>query len=141
MNRPPDELLASVAPIEIWRQAEKQAARSPHKRFKTGCVIYYGMNHGKKAEVYATGCAHPHAGGLKTYSTHAEQHAISRLAPGAAGAKAIIVTLTAHNNYATCSRPCAACAKALGERVWGWYYAELCNDGSWAIRSEASPLR
>jgi len=134
INRPPDELLSMHAPLTIWRMAEKEAARSPHYRFKTGCIIYYGMGNGN-TRTYSTGTAHPHNGGRRrTYSIHAEMHAVSRLPPQHGGAICLLVTLTKSGNYATNSRPCVTCASLLDKHTWGCIYAELCNDGSWAIR-------
>jgi cytidine deaminase len=132
-NRPSDELLDQYAPLHIWQMAIKQAERCPHKRFKTGCVIYYGMS-GNNTRTYSTGTAHPHGGGRRTYSVHAEMHAVSRLPPDHGGAIALILTLTKTGNFATNSRPCAHCAGLLSRHVWGVIYPELCNDGSWAIR-------
>ena len=131
-NRPADDLLEQYAPLVIWRAAEKQAQRSPHKRHKTGCVIYYGMS--SKPNIYSTGTAHPHNGGRRTFSTHAEMHAVSRLPPDHGGAVCLLVTLTKANNYASMSRPCEQCASLLSRYVWGVIYAEMTNDGNWAIR-------
>lgn len=133
MNKPSDELLAQYAPLEIWRTAEAQAIRSPHKTHCTGAVIYYGMDK-NRADIYSTGCAHPHDGGRISRSTHAEQHAISRLRHGYGGAVCLVVTLTRNGHYATCSRPCEGCAKSLSKHCWGVVYTEKCNDGSWAVR-------
>jgi tRNA(Arg) A34 adenosine deaminase TadA len=135
MNKPPLELLSQYAPLEMWEAAEKQAFRSPLRTHKTGCVIYYGMNHGRKNEIYATGCSHNHDGGRSSRSTHAEMHAIRRLPPEHGGAKAIIVTLTRSGNWASCSRPCYDCAELLQKHVWGVYWAERTNDGGWAVRA------
>lgn len=132
MNKPSEELLEQFAPLDIWREAEKQAARSPHKQHKTGAIIYYGMNK-KHPEIYSTGCAHPHDGGRVARSTHAEQHAISRLQNSYGGAVCLVVTLTRNGHYATSSRPCAGCAKSLEKFCWAVVYAELCNDGSWSV--------
>jgi len=137
INRPPDELLSMHAPLHIWRMAEKEAARSPHYRFKTGCVIYYGMGNGN-IRTYSTGTAHPHSGSRRTYSIHAEMHAVSRLPPEHGGAVCLLVTLTKSGNYATNSRPCVNCATLLLKHTWGCVYAEMANDGSWAIRREST---
>jgi hypothetical protein len=132
MNRPSDELLEQYAPLSMWRVAEKQAERSPHKRHRTGCVIFYGM--GNTPRLYATGAAHPHAGGRRSFSVHAEMHAVSRIPPDHGGAVCLLVTLTKAGNYATNSRPCEQCAHLLAKHVWGVIYAEMTNVGTWAIR-------
>jgi cytidine deaminase len=68
-------------------------------------------------------------------STHAEQHAISRLPNAHGGAICLIVTLTRNGHYATCSRPCEGCAESLSKHCWGVIYCEKCNDGeTWAIQ-------
>lgn len=134
-NRPTDDLLEQYAPLVIWRAAEKQARRSPHKRHRTGCVIYYGMG-SDKPNIYSTGTAHPHSGGHHAFSIHAEMHAISRLPPSHGGAVCLLVTLTKAGNYASMSRPCEQCANLLQRYVWGVIYAEMTNDGNWAIRRE-----
>lgn len=137
MNKPTDELLQAYAPLEAWREAEKQACRSPHKQHKTGAVIFCWMTSKTRwpYDIYSTGCAHPHDGGRKSRSTHAEQHAISRLPNSYVGAACLIVTLTKNGNYATCSRPCKGCASSLEKFCWRVIYVEKCNDGTWAVRS------
>lgn len=130
-------MLECYAPLNIWREAERQATRSPHKQHKTGAVIFYGMGGAKQGEIYSTGCSHPHDGGRKSRSTHAEQHAISRLPPAHGGAVCMIVTLTRSGHYATCSRPCQGCAESLKKFCWAVIYVERCNDGTWAIRRES----
>jgi cytidine deaminase len=137
MNRPSDELLSQHAPINIWRDAETQAMRSPHRQHKTGCVIFYGMNGKNSGKIYSTGCSHPHDGGMHVRSIHAEQHAISRLPQYYGGAVALIVTITRSGHYATCSRPCEGCAISLNKYCWSVVYAERCNDDSWAIRRQS----
>lgn len=134
-NRPDIELLEKYAPIAMWRAAEREANRSPHKRHRTGCVIFYGM--GKNHILYSSGTAHPHDGGRRTYSVHAEMHAVSRLPPDHGGSVCLLVTLTKAGNFATNSRPCVHCAGLLAKHCWGVIYPELCNDGSWAIRRES----
>lgn len=136
MNRPPDQMLSQHAPLNIWKEAERQAARSPHRQHKTGAVIFYGMDK-KHADIYSTGCAHPHDGGRKARSIHAEQHAISRLPNEYGGAVCLIVTLTKNGHYATCSRPCKGCTDSLSKFCWSVVYAEKCNDGSWAVRKSS----
>jgi deoxycytidylate deaminase len=132
--KPTDALLAEYAPLSVWREAESQAARSPFKRQKTGAVIF--NNVGRKLDIMSTGCSHPHDGGRKVRSIHAEQHAIARLNYVKWGHTCLIVTITAGENYANCSRPCEWCARAI-KSVCNWVvYAERCNDGSWAIRRE-----
>src|SRR5687768_16926246 len=117
MNKPDDLLLKQFAPLIIWREAEAQALRSPHRQHKTGAVIFQGM--GTKSEIHSTGCAHPHDGGRVVRSIHAEQHAISRLPPVRyGGAICLIVTLTRSNHYATNSRPCKGCANSLYKYCW-----------------------
>ena len=140
MNKPSDTLLAQYAPLEIWKAAENQAARSPHKQHKTGAIIYSGSSYRSRDDIYSTGCAHPHDGGKVSRSTHAEQHAISRLPNNCGYSICLIVTLTRNNHYATCSRPCKGCAESLCKHCCIVIYAEKCTDGSWAIRSE-SPTR
>jgi cytidine deaminase len=134
--KPADDLLAQFAPLHIWREAEAQAMRSPHRTHKTGAVIFYGMGGREHGEIYSTGCAHPHDGGRKARSTHAEIHAIQRLPHAYGGAICLIVTITRNGNYATCSRPCEGCAKSLSKHCWAVTYVEKCNDGSWAVRRE-----
>lgn len=132
MRRPTDEQLAAAAPMEIWEQAIAQAKRSPHKRHRTGAVIYAGMGSGA-GEVYSTGCSHTHDGGLKVRSMHAEHHAITRLPPMHGGSVCVIVTLTRSGNFAKVSKPCSTCSKLLSKHVWGVVYAEQANDGSWMV--------
>lgn len=135
-NRPNNDLLEEYASLAVWRAAEKQAERSTHKRHRTGAVIFYGMN--GKPRLYSTGTAHPHDGGRRAFSVHAEMHAVSRLPPDHGGAVCLLVTLTKAGNYATNSRPCEHCAKLLAKHVWGVIYCEMCNDGSWAVRRVSS---
>lgn len=137
MNRPPDELLQRAAPLAIWRKAERQALRSPHTRWRTGAVIYYGMGDRNQAQVYSQGCAHPHDGGRRVRSIHAEAHAVSRLPRLAGGAVVVIVTLTKCGHYATVSKPCQGCAELLRKCVWGVIYAERTNAGTWVVRNES----
>jgi len=131
-NRPSTELLEQYAPLNMWERAEKEAQRSPHYRHKTGCVIYCGVGHN---ELFSTGTAHPHSGGRRSFSIHAEMHAISRLPPKSHNGVAVIVTLNkSGKNFAANSRPCVHCANLLKNHVMTVIYPELCNDGSWAIR-------
>ena len=133
-NRPPDKLLEQFASLTIWRLAEREAMRSPHKRHKTGAVIFYGM--GGKSTIYSSGTAHPHDGGRRSYSVHAETHAVSRLPPNHGGAVCLVVTLNKTGNYSTCSRPCENCANLLARHVWGTMYCEMTNTGTWVVRRE-----
>lgn len=133
MNRPPDELLESAAPLSVWRAAELQAKRSPHKRFATGCAIYDGVR--KNPKIFSRGCAHPHNGGMHVRSIHAEMDAVRKLPPGYGGAIAVLVTLTRSDGFASISKPCQICAELLVKFVWIVVYAERANDGSWMVIS------
>ena len=136
-DKPPIELLLKYAPFYIWDAAVKQANRSTFKKHRTGCVIFWGDI------VYARGCSYKHDGGLKVNSVHAERHALSQLPTHPDqfwGGYAVVVTLTQAGNFSACSRPCQACAEALGERgIWQVGYAEVTNDGGWAIRHDSIP--
>lgn len=135
-GKPSIELLQKGAPLHIWAHAEQQAEQSPHKRHRTGAVIYYGMGMGSDANVFARGYAHP-MHGIATWSMHAESHAIQHLPMGGpyyyGGAVICIVTLTKNGNYASTSRPCEDCTRNLMSHVWGVVYAERTNDGGWAM--------
>lgn len=85
--------------------------------------------------IVTSGCSYKHDGFLKVNSIHAEQHALmKRPIYGVDTCKCIIVTLTKADNFASCSRPCAACAAALQKKMISVIYAERTNDGGWAIR-------
>jgi deoxycytidylate deaminase len=137
LKNPAQELLQQAAPLHLWELAHKQAQRSPHKRHRTGAVIYYGMGNDRLPTIYSKGCAHPHGGGRRSFSVHAEMDAIARLHGNSGGAVCLVVTLTKGGNFAHSSRPCHNCAKLLEKYVWGVIYAERANDGSWAIRRDS----
>jgi deoxycytidylate deaminase len=128
LNRPPDALLAQNAPLHVWRHAEKQAARSPHRRHRTGAVIF-----DERQGIVSKGCAHPHDGSKRTFSTHAEIHAIGQMKAWGQAEYMVIVTLTKTDNYASTSRPCRNCNRNLIGRVNVVMYAERTTDGDWAI--------
>ena len=129
--RMPDRgLLSQAAPISIWEEAIKQALRSDHKRHKTGCVI---TNY--KHDILTKGCSHTHDGGMQVRSIHAEVDALSKhFNQNWALRRVVIVTLTKVGNFATSSKPCAGCAKALMDvSVEEVCFVEKANDDSWVL--------
>ena len=138
MNKTPtNELLQTFAPMWVWKEVIKQAQRSPQKRHKTGAVIF---NKPRNPNLLSVGTAHPHNGGHKVASIHAEADAISRVHKNAPvyDAVCVVVTLTRDGHFAMSSRPCEGCAAQLKAKgLWRVVWCEKANDGSWAVNSES----
>ena len=131
MRNPNNNILIQHAPLEFWRQAEKQANRSVFKLFKTGAVIF-----DKKGNILSKGCSHPAHGIPPRPSVHSEQDAI-RKAGNVEGATCLIVTINKTGNYACSSKPCAFCTHILfNAGVENVIYAERSNDGEWSVNNE-----
>lgn len=131
MRNPDNSILIQHAPLEAWRQAEKQATRSVFKLFKTGAVII-----DRKGNIVGRGCSNPRHGIPPRASVHAEQDALMS-AGDVSGMTCVIVTLNKTGNFAYNSKPCAFCThilhKAGIERV---VYAERDNSGVWSVNNE-----
>lgn len=129
---PPRELLETVAPYSLWEEAVAQAVRSPHKRHRTGAILFDQM------KIIGRGCAHD-SYGTAVRSIHAEIEAIKPRIwkPFAERPSCLIVTLTRVGNFASVSRPCTGCARALLNcEIKNVIFAERANDDSWAVRCE-----
>lgn len=132
MRNPTNDIMVQHAPLELWRQAEKQANRSIFKLFKTGAVIF-----DKKGNILSRGCSHPSHGIPPRPSVHSEQDAVRR-AGNIVGSTCLIVTINKSGNYACSSKPCAFCTHILyNAGVENVIYAERCNDGEWSINNES----
>ena len=131
MRNPSKNILVQHAPLDVWRQAEKQARRSVFKLFKTGAVIF-----DKKGNILSKGCSHPTHGIPPRPSVHSEQDAV-RKAGNVQGATCLIVTINKTGNYACSSKPCAFCTHILfNAGVENVIYAERSNDGEWSVNNE-----
>lgn len=133
------QAMVDAAPPKIWDLAIKQAMRSPHKRHRTGCVIFSGK------DVYAKGTSHTHHGGYRIRSIHAEMDALSKLhVKEGTDFKllvALVVTLTKGSHFSYSSKPCTTCAKLLDAMNIGRVrYAERRNDGSWVICDDSPSM-
>jgi deoxycytidylate deaminase len=130
---PPDSLLETAAPLEMWRRATKQAQRSVFRRHRVGAVLFRGNT------ILSNGCSHDSdlAGELR--SVHAERHALQGLWNiwrGTRDIDCLVVTLTRSDNFAQVSKPCASCAQLLlASDIRNVIYAERTNDGSWTVRN------
>lgn len=129
LSKPNLGTLERQAPAKMWHAAEKQALRSPHKRHRTGCVIYNSISEG----ILRGGTAHTHNGGLAVRSVHAEADALTHIGNTVAPLHAVIVTLTQAGNYASTSKPCLGCCKLLAGRVAWVVFAERDNAGGWNV--------
>lgn len=130
-SKPAPGAQAVSAPLGAWWAAEKEAARSPLEKFRTGAVIIDTVG-----TVYAKGCSYADYGGGFMASVHAEHHALKRFrCPSPSTATCVIVTLTRAGNYATSSAPCVSCIRKLEEAGIGRVtWAEKVNDGSWVVK-------
>jgi deoxycytidylate deaminase len=130
---PPDKLLESVAPMNMWYRSISRAASCTHKRHRTGCIIFDN----KTGKVLASGTAHP-ADGYAIRSIHAERDALRKVSSEGGSHSLLIVTLTKTGNFAQVSRPCTHCTEAILQcpEIDNIIYAERTNDGTWAVRDE-----
>lgn len=131
MRNPESSILISHAPLNIWREAEKQASRSLFKLFKTGAVIF-----DKRGKIISKGCSHTTHGIPPRPAIHAEQHALMGTGD-CSGMTCLIVTLNKTGNYACSSKPCAFCTHILYKAgIENVIYAERDNTGEWSVNNE-----
>lgn len=129
--KPDTDMLTDYLPIEVWDAAEAQARRSPVRTFKTGAALVDG-----DFNVTGKGCSHISGGPYP--SIHAEHHALLSSYSNS-GLTCVIVTLTKNaRNWASCSKPCAACVARLHKAgVETVVYAERDNGGEWTVNVES----
>lgn len=129
-SRPPSSLLERYAPAEAWREAERQAERSPMGYYGTGAVILH-----RSGEILSAGCAHPSPDG-QMVSTHAERHCL-RQVPRLDLRQSVCLVYTRSTRSGGCawtSKPCLHCARALVKRgVRSAIYPVRLQSGIWSV--------
>jgi tRNA(Arg) A34 adenosine deaminase TadA len=129
-SAPSSELLANYAPLSAWRQAQRQAQRSPMGYYRTGAVL---IDH--RGEIISMGCSHPSPDGQMA-STHAERHCLGQAANSdLRRSLCLLYTRSARSGgCAWTSRPCYNCAWALAKRgVQAAIYPRRTESGLWTI--------
>lgn len=129
--QPNKDLLQAALPLAIWKEAEKQAQRSPLFRFRTGAAIWHPSN-----GIVSTGAAH-HTNQMlsSTASVHAEHHALQR-ASSVKGSHIAVVTISNCSSWAHSACPCYSCAKMLEGRGIAEVHYALWSQGKWTVVSE-----
>lgn len=130
--RPSWDILSEKVAPALWQEAERQAQRSPLGTFRTGAIIH------SMGKVVGKGCSHPSMLLTGRDFVHAELHASLRVRPiRGQRRECVVVTLTKTDSWATTSRPCAMCARALNGLVDLVHYAVKDNIGEWCVESVA----
>jgi tRNA(Arg) A34 adenosine deaminase TadA len=136
-SQPSLELLSEFSDLNAWKEAIRQAERSPMFKYGIGAVLI-----DNKQDILASGCAYPNYNKQQMASTHAEIDCLRKASNlDLRGTSCLIYTLNnTGNGCPWTSKPCLNCAQRLVKRgVKQAIFAVRQLDGSWAV--EIDPLK